>query len=529
MSNFSTTQRVRKEVIWTEGGVVASQHRKAAEVGARVLAGGGDAIDAAIATSFAVGVVEPWMSGPMGGGMMTLWRAKEERAETIEFGMRAPRGLKVSDYPLDPDGEAGDLFPWTRVKGDRNIYGASAVAVPGTVAGMELAHRLYGTRDWSALLQPAIALAQEGMLIDWYASLLIASATRELARDKDAADLFLIDGQWPNIAGWAALSDARLDQSVHARTLTRLAEAGARDFYEGDIARMITQDVQAKGGCLSLADLAAYRATASAPRTIRYRDAVIHAPSGFSAGAELVASLQQMEHEFTPGDAPSADSYAALYRGVSAAYRHRFEHAGDTGESDKAPTCTTTFSVVDRHGNMVNVTQTLLSIFGSHMVSPQTGMLMNNGIMWFDPEPGKPNSLGPDKRCLMNICPVVGAVKGRMFAIGASGGRKILPAVTNLISFMTDFGMDLEQAIHTARIDVSGTDTIVADETLPQHILEALTAQATLKTAGRTVHPYAFGVPAGVMRRDGQNCGATEIMTPWGDAILEENIADEAH
>ena len=115
-SNFSTTQHITKDVIWTEGGIVASQHRKAAEVGARVLAAGGDAIDAAVATSFAVGVVEPWMSGPMGGGMMTLWRADEDRAETIEFGMRSPMSLDPADYPLEP-GKAADLFPWTRVQG----------------------------------------------------------------------------------------------------------------------------------------------------------------------------------------------------------------------------------------------------------------------------------------------------------------------------------------------------------------------------------------------------------------------------
>ncbi|MEQ6249419.1 gamma-glutamyltransferase [Sulfitobacter sp. HNIBRBA3233] len=524
MSNFSTTQRITKDVIWTEGGVVASQHRKAAEVGARVLAQGGDAMDAAIATSFAVGVVEPWMSGPMGGGMMTLWRADEARAETIEFGMSAPQALDPADYPLDPAGRAGDLFPWTRVQGDRNIYGATAVAVPGTVAGMELAHARYGTMAWSDLLAPAIALADEGMLVDWYASLLIASATRQLAQDADAAELFLVDGQWPNIAGWTAQSDARLDQSAHARTLRRLAEAGPRDFYEGDIARRIVADMQAKGGSLSLDDLASYRATAEPTRTVRYRDATVHAPSGLSAGADLVRCLQQMETAFTPGDAPDGVSYAALATALTEAYAYRLAHSGDTGESEQAPGCTTTFSIVDRHGNMVNVTQTLLSMFGSHVLSPQTGMLMNNGIMWFDPEPGKPNSLAPGKRCLMNVCPTIAEAHGRRFAIGASGGRKIMPAVANLVSFMTDFAMDLDAAIHTARIDASGSGTVTADETLPAPVLAALGSQMSVKTAKRTVHPYAFAVPAGVMREGNRNCGATEIMTPWGDAIAEEDV-----
>lgn len=525
MSNFSKTQQTRKEVIWTEGGVVASQHRKAAEVGAAVLAAGGDAIDAAVATSFAVGVVEPWMSGPMGGGMMTLWRADEDRAETIEFGMHAPARLKLEDYPLEPGTTAGDLFPWTRVTGDRNVYGATAVAVPGTVAGMELAHGKYGRKAWADLLAPAVALAEEGMLIDWYASLMIASATRQLAQDKDAADLFLLDGQWPNIAGWTALSDARLNQTAQAATLQRLAKHGARDFYEGDVARQLVQDVQAKGGSLSMEDLAAYRAVASEARTIRYRDAVVYAPSGLSAGAELVKALKAMEAGFTPGDAPTAESYATMAGALGAAYRDRLEHGGDTGESPQSPACTTTFSVVDRYGNMVNVTQTLLSMFGSHVVSPQTGMLLNNGIMWFDPEPGKPNSLAPGKRCLMNVCPTVGQAGDRMFAIGASGGRKILPAVANLTSFFVDYGMDLEAAFHTPRVDASAASGTVVDEDLPFEVYEALASLGPVKKAKRTVHPYAFAVPAGVMRKGKKNCGATEIMTPWGDAICEEEVS----
>lgn len=524
MSNFSRTQRIRKEVVWTDGGVVAAQHRKAAEVGAAVLAAGGDAMDAAVATSFAVGVVEPWMSGPMGGGMMTLWRAGEQRAETIEFGMRAPAGLDLADYPLEPGRQAADLFPWTRVRDDRNIYGATSVAVPGTVAGMALAHRRYGTRDWGDLLAPAVALAEEGMLLDWYSSLLIASAARQLAQDPDAAALFLADGQWPDIAGWTTASAARLDQRVHAATLRRLADHGAQDFYHGDIGRMLVDDVRAKGGSLSMEDLRSYQAEARAPRTVRYRDAVIHAPSGLSAGAELVTALQQMQAAFDPGDAPSAASYAALASGLGDAYRDRLAHAGDTGESPRAPACTTSFSVVDRHGNMVNVTQTLLSMFGSHVVSGQTGMLLNNGIMWFDPEQGRPNSLAPGKRCLMNVCPTVGQVGDRMFAIGASGGRKILPAVANLVSFMADFGMDLEQAFHTPRIDASGATGTVMDEDLPQDVAQALAAIGPVTTAKRTVHPYAFAVPAGVMRQAGRNCGATEIMSPWGDAVCEADM-----
>ena len=137
--NFSNSQNVRKTVIATRGGVVAAQHRLAAEAGAAVLENGGDAIDAAVATSFALGVVEPWMSGAAGGGCMTVWRADESRAYTVNYGMRSPAALDPANYPLSGAGRSSDLFPWPAVTGDRNVQGATAIAVPGVVAGMALA------------------------------------------------------------------------------------------------------------------------------------------------------------------------------------------------------------------------------------------------------------------------------------------------------------------------------------------------------------------------------------------------------
>lgn len=522
MDNFSTTQIVRKAVIPSAGGIVAAQHKRAAMVGADVLRAGGDAIDAAIATSFAIGVVEPWMSGPMGGGMMTLWRADTGQAHTIQFGMRAPKGLRLSDYPLDRDGTASDLFPWTKVEGDRNVFGALAVAVPGVVDGMSVAYQAFGTMAWKDLLLPAAGLAREGMLVDWYASLVIASATRNLARDPDAAALFLIDGQWPNVSGWTALSDARLDQRAMAATLERLAEAGARDFYEGDIAAALIADLAAKGSRMAAADLASYRARLTPTIEVPYRGGTVYAPQGLSAGADLAFALGEMERAFTPGPRPDAQSYTALSGALGRAYARRLAGAGDRQDPGGAPTSTTHFSVVDRHGNMVAVTQTLLSIFGAHTVSPSTGLLLNNGIMWFDPEQGRPNSLGPDKGCLMNVCPVIGENGGKRFAFGASGGRKIMPAVANLVSSVMDFGMDIDAAFHQPRIDNSGSGTVIADETLPDAVLNALREKGPVVTARRSVFPYAFGVPAGVMREGGMNSGCTEIMTPWGDAVAED-------
>jgi len=218
---------------------------------------------------------------------------------------------------------------------------------------------------------------------------------------------------------------------------------------------------------------------------------------------------------------PGPRSYVAYADALDAAFRARLDAMGDN-EAPDAPSCTTHFSIVDRHGNFCAVTQTLLSIFGSRVVSPSTGILLNNGLMWFDPEPGKPNSLGPDKRCLGNYCPVVGeAADGRRFALGASGGRKIIGTVLQIASFMLDHDLSLEAAFHQPRIDMSGGDRVIADRALPADVLEALAAAFPTTTARRTVFPYAFAVPAAVLREDGINTGCTEIMSAWGDAVAE--------
>ena len=205
--------------------------------------------------------------------------------------------------------------------------------------------------------------------------------------------------------------------------------------------------------------------------------------------------------------------YVDYARALAEAWRARL---------DPADSCTTHFSVVDRAGNLCAVTQTNLSIFGSRVVSPSTGILLNNGIMWFDPEQGKPNSLGPGKRCLGNYCPVVGETpKGERFAIGASGGRKIVGTVLQLVSFILDHGATLEDAFHRPRIDMSGGERVIADVALPAEELRALEAAFPVALARRLPFPYHFAVPAGVMRSGERNMGCTETMSPWGDAVTD--------
>ncbi len=520
--NFSNTQQVRKSVIATRGGVVAAQHKRAAEVGAAVLEAGGDAVDAAIATSFAIGVVEPWMSGPAAGGCMTLWRAGEAKAHAINYGMRSPLELDPADYPLTGDGRVSEFFPWPLVVDDRNVQGATAIAVPGVVDGMGLAHGRFGRLPWRDLVAPAVRLAREGLLVDWYSGLVTASAARALAQDVDAAAMFLDDGTWPIVGTWTAVNERHLDQQALARTLEAVARNGPREFYEGDVARALVQDVRAKGGCLSEKDLASYRAEMVAPLVIPYRGGRVFAVPGMTGGPTLAHCLAALAAGAAPvAGAPGPQSYLAYARALDDGFRARLAGMGDH-ESPAAPGCTTHFSVVDRHGNMCSVTQTLLSIFGSRVVSPSTGLLMNNGIMWFDPEPGKPNSLGPGKRCLGNYCPVVGeGADGRRFALGASGGRKILGTVLQISAFMMDHGQSLEEAFHQPRIDMSGGGKVVADSALAPEVIEALGTAFPVTTARRTVFPYAYACPAGVMRDGDRNMGCTEVMSPWGDAVSE--------
>src|ERR1700744_1157492 len=180
---LSNLQQIRKSAVRAKGGIVAAQSRIAAEIGAEVLAAGGDCVDAVVATGFALGVLEPWMNGAGGGGAMVLYRAREGRHEGIDYGIRAPESLRVADYPLTGDGgAASDLFPWARVKDDRNMHGPGAIAVPGMVAGAGEAHRRHARLPWRELLAPAAKLAGEGLLVDWWTTLMIASATADLRR-----------------------------------------------------------------------------------------------------------------------------------------------------------------------------------------------------------------------------------------------------------------------------------------------------------------------------------------------------------
>jgi gamma-glutamyltranspeptidase/glutathione hydrolase len=197
---------------------------------------------------------------------------------------------------------------------------------------------------------------------------------------------------------------------------------------------------------------------------------------------------------------------------------------GETSDH-RDPSTTTHLNVIDREGNMVALTQTLLSVFGSKVVLPTSGVLMNNGIMWFDPRPGSPNSLAPNKRPLTNMCPLIVRRNGKgWFAMGASGGRKIFPAVYQLSSFLIDHGMTLEDAFHQPRIDASGGDTVGADPRLPDAVLKALEEKFPVNLTELVVYPTNFACPSAVYRdpASGDHYGVSDVLSPWSGAVAED-------
>src|SRR4029453_6957732 len=323
------------------------------------------------------------------------------------------------------------------------------VGVPGVVGGMEEAHHRHAKMPWKELLAPGAKLAGEGLLVDWWTTLMISSAAADLRRYGASAAAYLQDGLPPN-PQWGIKSKVRIPQDRLKATMAQLASAGPRDFYEGDLANSLAADIQAAGGALSVEDLKPFRAHLREPLEIPYRGGKVFATPELTAGPTLSRTLGLLQNDLKPArGGPDAAAYVAYASALQAAYRERLQGMGDAdgrralGAEALAPACTTHFSVVDRDGNMAAVTQTLLSTFGSRYVTPNPGITLNNGIMWFDPTPGSPNSLAPGKRCLTNYTPVLAqAADGRRAAIGASGGRRILPAVTQLLSFVMDYGIE---------------------------------------------------------------------------------------
>jgi gamma-glutamyltranspeptidase / glutathione hydrolase len=515
--HLSQHWEVRKPGVSSKRGVVASQSGSAATVGAEILAAGGTAVDAAVATAFALAALEPWNSGLGGIGFMVVHEAGAASAMAIDFGPVAPHGLNPTFFPLTGATKT-ELFTWPQIEGDRNIHGPLSFAIPSAVRGYAAAVERFGRLTWRELIAPAIKLARQGLPVDWFTTIKVAAAAAELRLYDESRRIWLPTNLPPVCP--PELDTMHLPLGRLADTLDRLAAAGPDDFYGGEIAGSIAADVREAGGVLSAEDLGRCRARITPALAIPYRGTILQTAPGMTAGPTLACAVERLAGRRFNGT-PDAAYFATLIDALNDAYSDRLARAGDVETS--TPTSTTHITAIDGNGTIAALTTTLLSSFGSRYVLPGTGILMNNGIMWFDPRPGRPNSMAPGKRALTNMCPVVVSREGRpWFGVGASGGRRILAAVVQMASFVIDFGMDPVTAAHHPRIDVNGGDRFGIDLRMPPDILNKLLAKPGATRTEHGVFPSRFACPNMILRgADGVSYGITDVMSPWSGAVAE--------
>ena len=542
-----------------------------AEAGATALRAGGNAVDAALAAAFAEGVVEPWSSGVGGSATMTIALRDPDRLIVIEGHMTVPMGVTGDQYPLAPTktevGRIG-VFDWPQVVDNVNIYGAKSVAVPGAVAAMCAAHERYGRLPLAKVLEPAIALAADGFRVNWYTAGFLVTDAKSLRRDPGCRAIFLPDDL--PLAGPTSRPAGKLVQAQLAKTLERIGAEGPAGFYRGEIAAAMVRCIEAGGGRLSLDDLASYTPTiVEDPLQKRYGPfTVVGSPT--MGSPTLVQALYLYDEMVRPAGAAEGtgphDDPVAWARALDLAFRDRLlymtadpdiavpweglrsrEYARDVWAAEREgkpapdPTLysgeqsdpvsepshpatggfTSQSSVGDRDGNLVSITTTTLNSWGARLLDPETGVLFNNGIGYFDPRPGARNGIRPGLGVLSAMSPTILCDDtGPMAAIGASGGPRIISGLAQIIAGLATGRVSLQQAIEEPRIHVEGKNVLL-DSRWPAGTVEAV------EEAGYTVEvlvemPTAgnFARPNGVIiEPDGRRRSGVDPIRP-GDAAI---------
>ncbi len=477
-----------------QGMVVSSQHF-ASQVGAAILRQGGNAIDAAVAVGYALAVTHPCCGNLGGGGFMTIHFA-DGKNTFINFREKAPLAARA-DMFLDGHG---------KVVGNRSLNGYLAVAVPGTVMGLETARQKYASLPRATLIAPAIKLAEEGFVLTRGDVDVLAEATEEFRDQPNVAAVFLNHGE-PFAPG------DRLVQKDLAATLRAISSGGTEAFYHGAIPAAVSAASQAHGGLLTAKDFAAYTATESAPITCLYRGyTIVSAPPPSSGGITLCEMLQVLQGY--PLKAMGFHSSGAVHVMIEAmrhAYRDRNTYLGDPAfidnptvrllsapyaesiraqiQPDRATpssalqglataeehATTTHYSVVDHSGNAVSVTYTINDSFGAKVIAGGTGFFLNDEMDDFTAKPGVPNVFGlvqgkanavaPGKRPLSSMTPTLVFKDGKVvLVVGTPGGSRIITTVLEVIVNFIDHGMTLQEAVDAPRIHHQWLpDTIAAE------------------------------------------------------------------
>lgn len=499
-----------KSAVCSASGMVAAQHMLAAQAGGDVLRRGGNAIDAAIAAALALGVVEPWMCGLGGSGLMVVWLAEQQQAYTLDFQGVLAANTRHEDYPVD--GKLPQtLMGFPTVKGEANVRGYRSITVPGAAAGFDHAVNRWGRLSLSESASPALALARHGVRANWFTTLQSALEARVIASDHCTRQVFLPDGH-PIQPGALYTPDTLHD------TLKQFADSGAEGFYRGDLAQSIVRDLRQGGSPITEADFAAYRVLESTAAIHDHRGTECRTPGDGSGGTRLGDFLRHVaQHLPHPPTQPDPASWCLYADALNSAWR---AHNARIGRGNESNSCTSHLSTVDSEGNMVALTHTLLNRFGSGVTLPSTGLMMNNSVSYFDPRPGYPTSMQPSMRInASNMCPVIGIKGGKArFALGASGGNHIMPAVAQVAALMLDFDMSFSQAMHHPRLDASDRNSVRADPALGDAVLGALAERHTLEVAQQMVFPKLYACVSGVASTAEGYVGLNDPSQPMGGA-----------
>jgi gamma-glutamyltranspeptidase/glutathione hydrolase len=465
---------------------VASVDGLATQIGLEVLAEGGNAMDAAIAVGFALAVTHPAAGNIGGGGFMTIYVAAEDRYTTFDFRERAPLAASADLY-VDESGQ---------VPRSAGHAGWTAVGVPGTVAGFAKVHAELGSLPWERLVEPAVRLARDGIVLNPYLAPSLASAARRFEPYPASMKAFLRPDGTPYSIG------DRLRQPDLAWSLEQIARGGAEAFYEGEIAERLAAAMAENGGLITMEDLAAYEAKEREPIRGSYRGyEIISMGPPSSGGVALVEMLNILEtFDLGTHEPNSPEVVHLLAEAMRQAYLDRATHLGDidfvevpierlTSKAyarDKAALIsasrardslslgaeiitvpesmeTTHYSVVDAAGNLVSTTYTIEQGYGSKAMAPGTGFLLNNEMGDFNTWPGMTdadgaigtdaNLIAPGKRMLSSMTPTIVARDGRpVMAVGSPGGKTIINTVLRVIVNVIDFEMGLDDAVAAPRI-----------------------------------------------------------------------------
>ncbi|MEE9392758.1 MAG: gamma-glutamyltransferase [Planctomycetota bacterium] len=498
--------RAQQAATKTSSGVVVSQNVVASEVGAAMLRDGGNAVDAAVATAFALAVIHP-AAGNLGGGGFLVWRGKKGATTTFDFREKAP----LAATP--------EMFLNENKRYDRARHHDShlSVGVPGTVAGLAVAHRRLGRLPWRKLVAPAVALAESGFIVSAGFSASLAAARSKFAPYPASMQTFFKSDGANYLAGDI------FRQPELAATLRRVMMEGPRGFYKGKTADLLIAEMRRGGGVMSAEDLSAYRAQERAAVFGRYRGhRVIGMGPPSSGGITLINMLNMLE---TFPMAPKIGARAHLLSEVMRrGFADRARLLGDPDFNDpkswrhliskehgrrraadidpkRASTSvidgfswnfesedTTHLSVIDAEFAAVALTYTLEQSYGSGIVVPGAGFLLNNEMGDFNPRRGmtserghigsEPNLVEPGKRMLSSMCPViVEDRRGRLrFVLGTPGGRTIINTVMQVLVNGVDLGMGIQAAVNSPRIHHQWLpDQIIAEEALNKaHFSKAL-------------------------------------------------------